>query len=207
MSSLLLSQRQLSILWTIEIYSIPFYLYISRNCFKTLRMALAARWRGLVPWKENSSLRQAAQNKLCGLPWVTRSGFLEDWKLGVIRAKGRPISLVNIIKRQPRAPETTQVETSPQGQISQDVLLNSGWSFASTVVEMLPWSTTHGEVLFILSRSTMDQWRDCICMEQTVTVTFPHGCAKGGKDDAAEEGKGFTNLLEFIQFPCKESCK
>lgn len=44
-------------------------------------------------------------------------------------------------------------------------------------------------------------------MEQTVTVTFPHGCTKGGKDDAAEEGKGFTNLLEFIQFSFKTSCK
>lgn len=53
-------------------------------------------------------------------------------------------------------------------------------------------------------RSTMDQWRDRICMEQTVTVTFPRGCAKGGKDDAAEGGKkGFINLLEFILFTCK----
>lgn len=40
-------------------------------------------------------------------------------------------------------------------------------------------------------------------MEQTVTVTFPHSCAKGGKDDAAEGEKGFINLLEFILFTCK----
>lgn len=141
MSSLLLSQRQLSILWTMEIYCILFYLYISRNCFKTLRMALAAHWWGLVPWKENSSQCQAAQNKLRGLPWVTRSGFLENWRLGVIRAKGGPISLVNVIKRQRLAPKTIQVETSPPGQISRDVPPHTEWSFTLTVVEMLPEST------------------------------------------------------------------
>lgn len=55
-----------------------------------------------------------------------------------------------------------------------------------------PWTCCCGvhlcrEVLLILVRSTMDQSRDCISMEQTVTVTFPHGCTKEGKDDEAAE--------------------
>lgn len=119
--------------------SILFYFYISRNCLKALTMAWAARWRGLVPWKENSFPRQAAQNKLCGLPWVTRSGFLEkDLVLLERRAdqSQRSVSLGSSDSQR----KQSRWKASPQGEKSQGVPLPSGWTVTLTILEMLPWS-------------------------------------------------------------------